>query len=214
MQKARNFSSRALLLAVLCLAAFWSSARVHAGDARLKEISSDPSALRSAQAAGRKASSFCVNCHGANGVSKLLDVPNLAGQNPDYLLEQTRKFGKGERKDPFMQGLIKALQEEEKIQISLFYASQNPQPGTPDPAKVAQGKVVFLKYCHRCHGERARGDELIPRLAGQHEEYIVVAVTRYRDRTGERQDPQMSSAVAPLKNNEIKLVAAYLNSLP
>jgi len=213
MQKARIFSSHVLLLAVVCLAAFWSSDFVYAGDARLKEISSDPSALRQAREAGRVASRFCVNCHGANGVSNLPDVPNLAGQNPDYLLEQTRKFGAGKRRDPFMQGLIKALQEEEKIQISLFYASQNPGSGTSDSNNIAMGKLVFTKYCLRCHGERARGDELIPRLAGQHQEYIIMSVTRYRDGTGERQDPQMSSAVKPLRNNEIKLVADYVNSL-
>ncbi|MDR0528721.1 MAG: c-type cytochrome [Zoogloeaceae bacterium] len=185
-----------------------------AEDARLRAVSADPATLRMAQDAGRKASSFCVNCHGSNGVSKLADVPNLAGQNPDYVLVQTRKFGTGERKDPFMQGLIKALTEEEKIQIALFYASQNPRPGTPDAGRVASGRQVFLKHCERCHGERARGNETIPRLAGQHEEYIVKAVTRYRDKSGERQDPLMSSAVASLKNVDIEMVAAYLNSLP
>jgi cytochrome c553 len=185
-----------------------------AADARLQAIQSNPQDLRTAQAEGRKASFFCVNCHGGNGVSKLPEVPNLAGQNADYLLEQTNRFGRGQRKDEFMQGLINVLKEEEKIQISLFYAGQNPKPGKPDPAKVAQGKQIYGRLCLRCHGRAAHGNETIPRLASQHMEYLILSITRYRDKTGERQEPQMSSAVAPLKDSEIEAVAAYLYSLP
>jgi cytochrome c553 len=190
------------------------SAPVLAGDARLRAIQEDPQALRAAQAAGKKASFFCVNCHGGNGVSKLPEVPNLAGQNADYLLEQTRRFGRGQRKDEFMQGLIKVLKEEEKIQISLFYAGQNPKPGKPDSAEAAKGKQIYTQFCLRCHGSTARGNETIPRLAGQHPEYLILSVTRYRNKTGERQEAQMSSAVAPLKDADIKAVAAYLYGLP
>ncbi|MDR3055614.1 MAG: c-type cytochrome [Zoogloeaceae bacterium] len=190
------------------------SASLWAGDARLQAIQDDSQALRSAQVEGKKASFFCVNCHGGNGVSKLPEVPNLAGQNADYLLEQTRRFGRGQRKDEFMQGLIKVLSEEEKIQISLFYAGQNPRPGKPDATLVAKGKQIYNQLCLRCHGSTAHGNETIPRLASQHPEYIVLSVTRYRDKTGERQEAQMSAAVAPLKNADITAVAAYLNSLP
>jgi cytochrome c553 len=182
--------------------------------ARLQAIQNDPAALRAAEAAGRKATFFCVNCHGDNGVSKLPEVPNLAGQNPAYLLEQIRKFGSGERKDDFMQGLIKVLKDEEKVQIALFYASQKPTPGQQDAAQVATGGQLYGKLCKRCHGEQAYGNETIPRLAGQHPVYLVTAITRYRDKTGERMDPRMSSAVAPLKNEDIKAIAAYLNALP
>lgn len=185
-----------------------------ADNARLQALLSNPAALKSAEASGQQASFFCANCHGEIGVSNLPEVPNLAGQNPAYLLEQIRKFGSGQRKDEFMQGLIKVLKEEEKVQIALFYASQKPLPGNQEAAQVAAGKQVYGKLCARCHGEQAKGNEVIPRLAGQHALYLTKSVMRYRDRTGERLDPLMSSAVAPLKNEDIKAVAAYLNSLP
>ena len=183
-------------------------------DAALQALLADPAARQAAEAAGKKAAFFCANCHGDNGVSKLPEVPNLAGQNPAYLLEQIRKFGSGQRRDEFMQGLIKVLKDDERLQISMFYASQQPVPGKQEAALVAAGKVVYEKLCSRCHGEQARGNETIPRLAGQHPEYLATSVTRYRDKTGERRDPLMSSAVAPLKNADIKAVAAYLNTLP
>lgn len=186
----------------------------YGADARLQAIQADPAAVQAAVEAGRKASFFCANCHGDNGVSRLPEVPNLAGQNPAYLLEQIRKFGSGQRKDEFMQGLIKVLKDEEKIQIALFYAGQQPIPGQQEAAPVAAGRQVYVKLCARCHGDQARGNETIPRLAGQHPVYLNRSITRYRDKTGERLDPQMSSAVAPLKNEDIKAVAAYLNTLP
>ncbi|MDR3322665.1 MAG: c-type cytochrome [Zoogloeaceae bacterium] len=187
---------------------------VHGADARLQAIRSTPESLRANVQAGKKASFFCVNCHGDSGVSKLPEVPNLAGQNADYVLEQTRKFGDGRRKDAFMQGLIKVLTEEEKVQISLFYAEQKVTPGAQEASLVASGKQVYLKLCNRCHGPAAHGSEVIPRLAGQHPEYLIESVTRYRDKTGQRVDPLMFSAVAPLNNAQIKAVAAYLNTLP
>lgn len=201
------------IVGMLLLLGLGASAQA-ASDAALQALLADPAARQAAEAAGKRAAFFCANCHGDNGVSKLPEVPNLAGQNPAYLLEQIRKFGNGQRRDEFMQGLIKVLKEEERLQIALFYASQRPTPGKQDAALVTAGKQVYEKLCARCHGEQAKGNETIPRLAGQHPEYLATSVTRYRDKTGERLDPLMSSAVAPLKNADIKAVAAYLNTLP
>ena len=48
--------------------------------------------------AGRRIATFCANCHGASGVSAIPNVPNLAAQNPDYLLAQIDAFVTGKRK--------------------------------------------------------------------------------------------------------------------
>lgn len=181
---------------------------------RLKAMQADPVALKAAVEAGRKASFFCANCHGETGISKTADVPNLAGQNPAYLLEQIRKFGSGERKDPFMQGLIKVLKDEERLQVTLFYSSAAVAPTPADAAEAARGKVLFAKLCVRCHGEQARGNELYPRLAGQKLPYLQSSITRYRDGTGIRNNQLMSIATATLKNDEIMAVASYLTQLP
>jgi cytochrome c553 len=181
---------------------------------RLKTVQGDPVALKTAVEAGKKASFFCANCHGEDGVSKTPDVPNLAGQNPAYLLEQIRKFGSGERKDQFMQGLIKVLKDEERVQVALFYANAPVVPSLADAAKVAQGKVLFGKLCVRCHGEQARGNELFPRLAGQKLPYLQSSITRYRDNTGIRSNQLMSIATATLKNEDVIAVANYLTQLP
>lgn len=181
---------------------------------RLKAIAADPVALRTAIDGGKKITFFCANCHGEDGNSKLPDVPNLAGQNPAYLLEQIRKFGSGERKDAFMQGLIKVLKDEERIQVATYYASMTVPPSRADAALVPQGKELFGKLCVRCHGEQARGNEAIARLAGQKSTYLQTTITRYRDKTGVRNNQLMSIATATLKNDEIVAVANYLTQLP
>lgn len=181
---------------------------------RLKALQSDPVALRAAVDAGRKASFFCANCHGEDGNSKVPEVPNLAGQNPAYLLEQIRKFGSGERKDQFMQGLIKVLKDEERVQVAVNYAESKVVPGKADPAQAVRGKELFSKLCVRCHGDQARGNEVIPRLAGQRIPYLQTSITRYRDKTGERNNQLMAIATASLKNEDIVAIANYLTQLP
>src|SRR5690606_25169342 len=57
----------------------------------------------------RDAGYFCVRCHGENGVSKMPLVPNLAGQNAYYLLEQIERFANDERNDHIMSPLARQL---------------------------------------------------------------------------------------------------------
>ena len=180
---------------------------------RLKAIGSDPVALRAAIDAGKKVTFFCANCHGDEGISKTPEVPNLAGQNPAYLLEQIRKFGSGERKDPFMQGLIKVLKDEERVQVAAYYSSVAVPPSRADAAQAARGKEMFAKLCVRCHGEQAHGNELFPRLAGQKVPYLQTSITRYRDGTGIRNNQLMSIATATLKNDDIVAIANYLTQM-
>jgi len=181
---------------------------------RLKAIASDPEALRKAIDAGKKVTFFCVNCHGENGISKIPEVPNLAGQNSAYLLEQIRKFGAGERKNQFMQGLIKVLKDEERLQAAYYYSSIAVPPSAADPSLAARGKELFTKLCVRCHGERAHGDELTPRLAGQRIAYLQASIRNYRDGNGIRNNTLMSIATSVLKNDDVTAVAHYLTQLP
>ena len=205
---------RAWILACGLLAACGTVWAQSSAQDRLKAIQADPAALKSAIEAGKQASAFCVNCHGDDGISKIPEVPNLGGQNPAFLLEQIRKFGSGERKDQFMQGLIKVLKDEERVQIALFYGNETVKPSKADMALVPRGKELYTRLCVRCHGEAARGDATIARLAGQQIPYLKVSITRYRDNTGVRNNQLMSIATASLKNDDITAIANYLTQLP
>ena len=205
---------RSLLMMAGLLLSASALAQTPSVQERLNAMAADPVALRQAVDAGKQVTFFCTNCHGEDGVSTIPEVPNLAAQNPAYLLEQIRKFGTGERKNAFMQGLIKVLKDEERLQTAHYYASMPVPPAKANPALVARGKELFTKLCVRCHGERAHGGELYPRLAGQQIPYLQVSIQRYRDGTGVRNDKLMTIATSTLKNDDITAIANYLTQLP
>jgi cytochrome c553 len=199
----------ALLSCLLAVAAFPAHAQ---SQERLKGILSDPNSRSSAIEAGRKASSFCANCHGADGNSKLSEVPNLAAQNPVYLLNQVSKFYTGERKDPWMEPAIRLLNETERLNIVAYFSSMRVTPASSGPSSDV-GRDIYKRVCFRCHGEYALGGERFPRLAGQQHTYLITSLTRYRDRTGTRMEPEMLAMTAALRDSDIRALADYLSSL-
>ena len=182
---------------------------------KLAQISQDSAKLSAALKDGQKSASFCRHCHGAGGNSVLPEVPNLASQNAVYLLEQMNKFAQGQRKSQFMEGLIKALTPDERVNIALFLSQQpvtrKPATGT---AQAAEGKALYLKLCVNCHGANGAGTNKIPRLAGQQVLYLQNSLKRYRSGSGERIDPKMSAYTRNLKDADIENLAVYLSTLP
>lgn len=181
---------------------------------KLAALLQNAKAVDTAVKVGKDAAFFCANCHGVDGNSNIPEVPNLAGQNPAYLLEQIRKFGSGQRKNEFMQKLIKVLSDDDKVNIAVFYANQPVAARAGgDPALMAKGKEWFGKNCFRCHGNEGRGNEKIARIAGQQPTYLTLTLQRYRDRTGERIDPLMAANTNQLKDPDIKAVVEYVSRM-
>lgn len=191
------------------------SAPPHVIEARLAKVLADPAAHTAAIAAGKRATFFCANCHGAMGVSALDHVPNLAGQNAFYMLTQIDKYGDGRRKDDFMSGLVKVLKPEERFNIAVFYASQ-PVPPTPakNPAQALAGGKHYARACVGCHGAKGYGTREVARLAGQRSGYLITALNNYRIGTGLRADARMTGVAQKLSDAEIVALASYLGALP
>lgn len=162
---------------------------------------------------GKKAAFFCANCHGDNGMSRYPGVPNLAGQNPAYILSQIDAFLTGRRKDEFMQGLMKVLSERDKVAIALYFSSLPVVPATAPGPRAAEGAQFFAKQCAHCHRPDARGDQTFPRLAGQQREYLRTSLSRYLSQSGGRLYPPMTAAITQLGTDNIDAVADYLSGL-
>ena len=73
---------------------------------------------------GRKKSTPCAACHGANGVSPSPEFPNLAGQHVDYLQAALRHYRNGKRKNPIMQAQVANLSEKDMLDLAAYFASQ------------------------------------------------------------------------------------------
>jgi len=196
--------------AVCLIPASW--AQENSLDRNLKKVLADPSAVKQAMEGAKKFNFFCANCHGEAGISVKNDVPNLAGQNPSYLITQIDNFARGKRRYQFMQDSMRMLTDTDKVNLTVFYAVNSVTPS--GKLTSAAGKGLFAERCAICHQTEAHGTEIIPRLAGQHQQYLEVSIKRYRDRSGERIYEPMSRMTAGLKDTEIAALAIYLSSLP
>ena len=85
------------------------------------------------------------------------------------------------------------------------------QPGT---AERGREKVQMCQGCHGVPGFRTAFPEVysVPRLAGQHPEYIVKALQEYK--SGERTHPSMNGIAAALSDQDMADVAAYYAQVP
>lgn len=180
---------------------------------KLAQISQDPARLSAAIQRGQKDAAVCRHCHGSN--SAMAEVPNLASQNAGYLLEQMNKFVQGQRKSSaFMEGMIKALSPDERIDIALFLSQQpvTRKPAGTSPQSLA-GRQLYAALCVACHGADGGGSGKIPRLAGQQTRYVEDSLKRYRSGSGERIDPRMAASTRNLKDTDIRNLAAYLAAM-
>lgn len=219
-----SFNPHARLASLMLIAALTAAAPSHGREKpaepapaalheQLTQINQDPAKLSAAVLRGQKDASVCRHCHGAGGNSVLPEVPNLASQNAGYLLEQMNKFVQGQRKSSaFMEGMIKALTPEERINIALFLSRQPVAP-KPAGARNVAGKNLYDKLCVSCHGAGGTGTHTIPRLAGQQVAYLEDSLKRYRSGDGERIDPRMAAYTRNLKDADIQNLAAYLSTL-
>lgn len=212
--KLSAWAARVAGWAVLSCIGSVAVAQVGDPQSRLKEAVSNPALADSLATLGRKAAAVCANCHGEGGTSTQPNTPNLAAQNPAYLLEQMSQFADGRRKNEFMQGMIKAMKVDERAGVAMYYAAQKLVLSAPvASAQVEQGKALYGRNCFRCHGADGLGSEAFARIAGQQAAYVEQTLKRYRTGTGPRVNDLMAANTKLLSDNDIQALAAYVASM-
>ncbi len=77
---------------------------------------------------------------------------------------------------------------------------------------LTRAKVIVQEKCRHCHGVDGEASSVIyPRLAGQHEEYIIKQLGNFR--SGERRGT-MNELAAGLTDDEIVALAEYFSQKP
>jgi sulfide dehydrogenase cytochrome subunit len=71
----------------------------------------------------RNLAAACANCHGTNGVSQQ-GMPNLAGQQRTYLVQQMKDFRSGARPATLMHQISKGYTDEQIEALAAFFAAQ------------------------------------------------------------------------------------------
>ena len=65
----------------------------------------------------------CVSCHGADGISQLLDAPNLAGETNIYIDTQLKAYKRGQRSHSIMSEVAAELSDADIREIADWYAA-------------------------------------------------------------------------------------------
>jgi cytochrome c553 len=205
--------------ALLRLATTLAACALSSGAVRAADPS--PELARSAQ---QLAATTCATCHGVSGRSTSPTFPNLAAQTAPYLNSQLHAFRDQTRADPdalaYMWGMASQLSDPTIEAISAYYAAQTASPPKTGDAKLmARGKQIFeegvaaqgIPPCSSCHGPQARGNNIFPRLAGQHADYLVKQMLVIQSAL--RAAPVMHGVIKDLPPAQRRAVATYLESL-
>ena len=172
---------------------------------------------------------YCKTCHGLSGQGYrgYFPMPRLAGQQPQYLENQLRAFIERRRTNPIMANVAHALSPSMVSELAEHFRALDSKPigGAPRQG-LSTGKRIFddgipeanVPACSACHGADGKGQNEIPRLAGQLYEYTVGQLAGWSKVRGQGSAVDTSAIMAPTAHNltrsQIEAVAAYVSGLP
>ena len=172
---------------------------------------------------------YCKTCHGLSGQGYYgyFAMPRLAGQQPKYLENQLRAFVERRRTNPVMSNVAHSLSPSMVAALAAHFRDLNSKPmGGAPKEHVATGKTIYqeglpdsnVPACSACHGPEAKGQDEIPRLAGQLFPYTVKELTNWNRERGQGSGNDTSAIMVPTAHNltqsQIAAIAAYLSYLP
>lgn len=166
--------------------------------------------------AGRAKAQACAACHGADGNAVSPEWPSLAGQTWRYLFIQLRDFKEGRRTNALMAPMVAPLSRDDMINIANFYAAQPLKPAAfqVDEAKARLGKAKADEtLCTMCHLGAFKGQNEIPRVAGQNYAYVVAQLKAFKARTRTNDAGSMTSVAQTLSEADIDHLGHYLAGL-
>ena len=174
------------------------------------------SALAAGTDAQRQKAAVCESCHGIEGRSTLPDTPSLAGQPKQFITTQLVMFREGNRKDAIMSPIAAPLSNAEISELGSYFSAQPAEPaGKPlatGAAAAARGLGEKLG-CVTCHGAELKGQQHIPRLAGQQADYLRTQLLGFKAGTRFDMDGNMTAAAQALTPADIETLASYLSAL-
>ncbi|WP_090662581.1 c-type cytochrome [Belnapia rosea] len=178
-----------------------------------------PAAAQDA-AAGRGAALVaernCGACHGERGVSAMPSIPSLAGQQREFIALQLVLFREGLRDVPAMQAPADGLTDQDVEDLGAYFAAlphaPPPDRAPQDAAAYAGGEALANQLrCGVCHLPSLAGQNQVPHIAGQREEYLAEELKAYRDSRRHGTDTQMNGVVQGLSDAQIEQIAHYVS---
>jgi cytochrome c553 len=157
---------------------------------------------------------ICLACHGANGQSQTQGVPSLGAQQAFYITVQLLMFRERMRVADPMNDMAKGLSDDDLrsfAEIISKLPAPQPPAGPVDDARMARARaLVEQNRCNFCHTPTFAGQDNVPRIADQREDYLVKALRGYKDNSRRGYDTAMADVIAPITDEQILDLAYYI----
>jgi cytochrome c553 len=72
---------------------------------------------------GRTKALMCQACHGLDGLSKVPDAPNIAGQTEPYITAQLQAYKSGVRKNDAMSVVAQTLSDKDIEDLAAYFSA-------------------------------------------------------------------------------------------
>jgi len=158
----------------------------------------------------------CLACHGVNGNSTMPGVPSLAAQNARYIYLQLRDYQEGRRDNPMMSPMAAGLTRPEMQELANYFSQQKltSKNFKAEPDKVKKGIAKADEtLCAMCHLGEFKGQNEIPKVAGQNFDYVVSMLKSFKAKTRTNDAGNMTSVASTLSDDDIENLAHYISGL-
>jgi cytochrome c553 len=164
----------------------------------------------------------CFICHGTDGESSSPVFPRLAGQHANYVARQLADYKSGRRKSDTMRPMVEDLSPADFAALGRYFESRQPIAHVADDVEFAQvGRFIFqrgnpfagIPACASCHGANGHGTDALPRLAGQHAQYLENQLKKFNSRERTNDNAVMHSIASKLTELETKAVSSYISGM-
>jgi cytochrome c553 len=156
----------------------------------------------------------CLACHGPNGQSTIPEVPSLGGQPAYFLMIQLFMFRKKLRVVEPMNQMTQGLKDDDLRNMADYLAKlppPRPVGGPADPARMERARPLIEQHrCNFCHNPDYSGEQNVPRLAAQREDYLAKTLREYKNNTRRGYDASMADVLYPISDEQILDLAYFL----
>ena len=165
----------------------------------------------------------CTWCHGTSARG-FATAPRLAGQRPQYVMNQLLSFRRHTRDNPFsrqyMWAAVENLAPWTAHDLATYFSTISPQPANDGDAELAPlGRAIYeegspdadIVACAACHGPNAEGVREIPRLGGLSYAYLKRRLEQWAEGYHASAAPPMPRIASKLAPGEIEALASYLS---
>ena len=156
----------------------------------------------------------CLSCHGHAERPPLPGVPALGGQPLDYLTIQLYMFREKMRAVEPMTPMLAGVSDDELKRLAAAIAKLPPPAPSTAPADAKQmerAQALVGQYrCNFCHNRDYSGQQNVPRLAAQQEDYLLKALRDYKSNARRGYDATMDDVIYPLTDEDFRALAHFL----